>query len=198
MLVRVQRGVSLIELMIGLVILGLLLFLALPNFSIFLQNTQIRNAGESVLQGLNLARAEALRRNSSVRFQLVSNLSSSCALSDEALSWVVSTADPTGKCDETPGATATGIVQKQSSRDGTPNVEVEADGTSVVFNGMGRVVGTGIGSIDLRSLSGACEHEDASGTMRCLRVLVSGGGQIRLCDPKVDTGGTDPRRCPPP
>jgi type IV fimbrial biogenesis protein FimT len=199
MLVRVQRGVSLIELMIGLVILGLLLFLALPNFSIFLQNTQIRNAGESVLQGLNLARAEALRRNSSVRFQLVSNLTSGCALANNSLNWVVSIANPAGTCQEDPGASsAAGIIQKQSARDGTPNVALAADNTSVVFNGMGRVVGTGIGSIDLRSLSGACEHEDANGTMRCLRVLVSTGGQIRLCDPKVDTGGTDPRRCPAP
>jgi type IV fimbrial biogenesis protein FimT len=198
MLSRGQRGVTLIELMIGLAILGILLFLAVPNFSIFLQNTQIRNAGESVLQGLNLARAEALRRNASVRFQFVTNLTSSCALSDEALSWVVSITDPAGKCNETPGATATGIVQKQSSRDGTPNVVLAADATSVVFNGMGRVVGAGIGTIDLRSLAGACEHEDADGTMRCLRVLVSTGGQIRLCDPKVNPGGTDPRRCPAP
>ncbi len=203
MLGPVQRGVTLIELMIGLAILALLLFLALPNFAIFLQNTQIRNAGESVLQGLNLARAEALRRNASVRFQFVSNLNSSCALSDAtparvAPSWVVSSADPTGKCDEAPGATATGIVQKQSASDGTPNIQIEADVTSVVFNGMGRVVGAGIGIVDLRSVSGDCEHEDANGTMRCLRVLVSGGGQIRLCDPKVDPGGTDPRRCPAP
>ncbi|HEX2198176.1 MAG TPA: GspH/FimT family pseudopilin [Burkholderiales bacterium] len=198
MLSRGQRGVTLIELMIGLAILSILLFLAVPNFSIFLQNTQIRNAGESVLQGLNLARAEALRRNSSVRFQFVTNLTSGCALSDAALSWVVSIADPAGKCHENPGTTATGIVQKQSSRDGTPNVLLDADATSVVFNGMGRVVGAGIGTIDLRSLAGACEHEDANGTMRCLRVLVSTGGQIRLCDPKVNPGSTDPRRCPAP
>lgn len=199
MLRRLQRGVTLIELMIGLVILALLLFLALPNFSVFLQNTQIRNAGESVLQGLNLARAEALRRNSSVRFQFVSNLSTSCALANNSLNWVVSTADPAGKCNDVPGATATGIVQAQSARDGTPNVVLAADGTSVVFNGMGRVVGTGIGTINLSNSSGTCEHLDATnGTMRCLRVLISTGGQIRLCDPKVDPAGNDPRRCPAP
>lgn len=199
MLSRMQRGVTLIELMIALVILTMLLFLALPNFAMFLQNTQIRNAGESVLQGLNLARAEALRRNASVRFQFVSNLTSSCALANNSLNWVVSIANPAGKCNEVPGATATQIIQAQSARDGTPNVVVAADATSVVFNGMGRVVGAGIATINLSNSSGTCEHLDATnGTMRCLSVLVSTGGQIRLCDPKVDPAGTDPRRCPAP
>lgn len=195
MLSGLQRGFTLIELMIGLAILALLLFLAVPNFAMFLQNTQIRNAGESVLQGLNLARAEALRTNSSVRFQFVSNLTSGCSLANNSLNWVVSTANPAGKCQEAPGATATGIVQKQSARDGTPNVVLAADGTTVVFNGMGRVVGAGIGTINLANALGTCEHADpTNGTMRCLRVLISTGGQIKLCDPKV-TDATDPRRC---
>jgi len=63
-----------------------------------------------------------------------------------------------------------------------------------VFNGMGRVVGAGIGTINLGNVVGTCEHLDANGTMRCLRVIVSNGGQIRLCDPKV-VDATDPRRC---
>ena len=199
MLKTLQRGVTLIELMIGLAILAILLFLAVPSFTIFLQNTQIKNAGESVLQGLNLARAEALRRNSSVRFQFVNNLTAGCALDNDTLNWVVSLADPTGKCNEAPGTTATGIVQAYSATDGTSNVVLAADNTSVVFNGMGRVVGAGITDINLSNVAGVCEHIDPAGTMRCLRVTVSNGGQIRLCDPKVDPLNlTDPRRCPAP
>ena len=60
MLIRfLQRGVTLIELMIGLAIVALVLFVAVPSFGIFLQNSQIRNAAGSVLDGLqpgNLAR----------------------------------------------------------------------------------------------------------------------------------------------
>src|SRR5688572_27080987 len=164
MLKAMQRGVTLIELMIGLAILAILLFLAVPSFTIFLQNTQIKNAGESVLQGLNLARAEALRRNSSVRFQFVDNLTAGCALDNDTLNWVVSLADPTGKCNEAPGTTATGIVQAYSATDGTSNVVLAADNTSVVFNGMGRVVGAGIATINLGNVVGTCEHLDANGT----------------------------------
>ena len=67
MLRRAQAGVSLVELMIGLAIIGFLLFLGVPQFSNFLQNTQIRNAAETTLAGLTLARAEAVRRNAPVR-----------------------------------------------------------------------------------------------------------------------------------
>jgi type IV fimbrial biogenesis protein FimT len=192
MLSRLQRGLSLVELMIGLAILAILLFGAVPNFAIFLQNTQIRNAGESVLQGLNLARAEALRRNSSVRFQFVSDLGTDCTLVTNALNWVVSTQNAAGRCDETPGATATEIVQIQSARDGTASVILASDASTITFNGLGRTGATA--TINLGSVSGTCEHLAADGTMRCLRILVSAGGQIKLCDPKV-TAVTDPRRC---
>ena len=191
MLNAAQRGATLIELMIALAIVGLLMLLGLPAFSTFLQNTQIRNAAETTLSGITLARAEALRRNATVRFQLVSNLTSGCALSATSLNWVVSLADPSGACDAAPS-----IVQKKSAREGTGNVTVATTGGStLVFNGLGRVIGAGITRFDFSNNSGACEHVDATnGTMRCLSILVSTGGQAKLCDPKV-TDVTDPRRC---
>ncbi|HEX6267538.1 MAG TPA: GspH/FimT family pseudopilin, partial [Burkholderiales bacterium] len=129
MLKRVQDGVTLIELMIGLVLVALLLFLGLPNFSIFLQNTQIRNAAQTTLAGIDLARAEAIRRNSAVRFQLVSDLTGGCDLSDSALNWVVSLADPAGACDVQPSETvAPRIVQKKSASDGSQNALVSTAG----------------------------------------------------------------------
>jgi type IV fimbrial biogenesis protein FimT len=193
MLSRLQRGLSLVELMIGLAIVSILLLAAVPNFGIFLQNIQIRNASESVLQGLNLARTEALRRNEPVRFQFVSDLTGDCTLATNSLNWVVSTLSAAGLCDEDPGVTPPEIVQKQSARDGTPNVALASDASTITFNGLGRA--STAATIDLSSVSGSCEHLDADGTMRCLRILVSAGGQIKLCDPKVDLAGTDPRRC---
>jgi type IV fimbrial biogenesis protein FimT len=196
---RPQRGFSLIELMIGIAIVGLLLMVAIPEFSTFLQNAQIRNGADRVLQGLNLARAEAIRRNASVRFQFVTNLTSSCALSSASLTWVVSLDDPTtgtNKCAETPSESTTPrIVQKQSAAEGAANVVVATTGgSSVTFTGLGRVSGSGITQVDLSNSKGTCVHVDSSGTMRCLRVLLTSGGQAKLCDPKV-TDATDPRYC---
>jgi len=74
-------GFTLIEILVVVAVLGIVLMIGLPNMSAWLQNTQIRNAAESASAGLQLARAEALRRNAAVRFSLVDTLTSSCALS---------------------------------------------------------------------------------------------------------------------
>ena len=203
MLKHGQRGVTLIELAIGLAILSILLTLALPSFRMFMQNTQIKNAAESTLAGLTLARAEAVRRNTTVRFQFVSDLTNGCALSATALNWVVSRGDPTGLCLTAPAAldddaVPTGadpkIIQKHSAQEGSSNIAVATTGGSfVTFNALGRVVGAGMTQIDFTNPGGGV-CADAGGEMRCLRIMVTTGGQIKMCDPKVAAAG-DPRRC---
>ena len=198
MLIRfLQRGVTLIELMIGLAIVALVLFVAVPSFGIFLQNSQIRNAAGSVLDGLQLARNEAIRRNSPVRFQFVSNLTSGCTLSTTSLAWVVSQADPTGACDAAPSDTiAPQLVQSRSATEGTSTARITvAGGSTVVFTGLGRVQVAGVTQVDVTNTSGTCIYADpTNGTMRCMRILVSTGGQARMCDPQV-TAANDPRKC---
>ena len=139
-----QSGVTLIELMIGLAIVALVLFLGVPSFATFLQNTQIRNAAETTLQGLNLARAEAVRLNAPVRFQLVSDFTSGCALSATSLNWIVSLTDPTGLCNVSPaggnaslpGAAAPQIIEEKAASEGSPNVTVAVTGApSAIFSG---------------------------------------------------------------
>lgn len=193
-------GFTLIEMMIGLAVMGILLSIALPAFNQFLQNTKIRNAAESTITGLNLARAEALRRNSIVRFTLVSDLTSGCTASGSSASWVVSLADPAGACDQAPSdTTAPRIVQKKSGLEATAGVVLATTGGNFVsYTGLGRLPSTGgpyISQIDISTLQGVCEHVDpVNGTRRCLRILISTGGQTRMCDPKV-TDNTDPRFC---
>ncbi len=192
-----ERGVTLIELAIGLAILAILVTLALPNFAIFLQNTQIRNAAETTLAGLTLARAEAVRRNASVRFQLVNELSNACEPNASSLNWVVSLTDATGLCATDPGVEPPGIIQTKAAAEGSRNVTVSADAGAVfVFNALGRLTNVaGTVRIDFRNpTGGACEHEDAGGTMRCLRIEVSSSGAARICDPRV-SAPADPRLC---
>jgi len=194
---RSNRGFTLIELMIGLAVLGILLAVALPAWNRFLQNTKIRNAAELTISGLNLARVEAMRRNTAVRFQLVSDLTSSCSASTSGLSWVVSLTDPSGACNQAPSeSTAPRIIQKRSGLEGTAGVVLAATGGSgAVFNGLGRVTSGGLTQIELSSMQGTCEHVDpTNGTRRCLRIVISAGGQARMCDPKV-ADNTDPRFC---
>lgn len=189
-----ESGFSLIELMIGLVVLGIVLMVGLPSLAVWMQNTQIRNAAETLTSGLTLARAEALRRNANVRFQLVDSLTASCALTSSGRSWVVSLNNPAGACEAAP-ADAGPILQKKDGAEGAPNAVVAATGgDTLVFNGLGRVLQvTPITQIDITNPNGgACQS--AAGPMRCLRITVSSGGQIRMCDPVV-TDTTDPRAC---
>jgi type IV fimbrial biogenesis protein FimT len=197
-----QRGVSLIEMMIGITIAALLMMIGLPSMVTWLNNSQIRTAGETLLAGLTLARVEAVKRNTTVRFQLVSDLTSACTLTTSGTSWVVSLEDPSGSCDDAPSETTSPkILQAKSGSEGTTRVAVAASGAATVhFNGLGRVTSpSGAANMTQMLISnpggGVCQHIDATnGTMRCLRIDISTGGEVKMCDPAV-TDATDPRKC---
>jgi type IV fimbrial biogenesis protein FimT len=65
-----DRGFTLVELMIGMVILAILLLLALPSYREFMGNTRIRNVADSLAQGVRLAQVEAIKRNENVTFEI--------------------------------------------------------------------------------------------------------------------------------
>ncbi len=100
---QAMRGMTLIEVAVVLVILGLLLMAALPTAGTWMRNTQVRNTASSMLAGLAQARNEAIRRNTPIRFSLVSLsdsavMNDTCAVSRTGVSWVVSARDPAGYC----------------------------------------------------------------------------------------------------
>jgi type IV fimbrial biogenesis protein FimT len=191
-----QLGFTIVELMVGIVLLAILLAMGGPSFATWLQNSQIRNMSEAVKDGLQLARAEAVRRNAQVRFELVDSLTATCALSLSGANWIVSMDGAAGSCDSTNMAdnatpTAPRIVQSRPAGDGSRNAVVAASQTSVVFNGLGRVTNAA-GGADItigvtNPTGGSCSP---SGSMRCLNVVVGAGGQIRMCDARASFTGT--------
>ncbi len=62
------RGMTLVEIMVALVIVVILFAAAAPSFSDWIQNTKIRTAAESVLNGLAIAKTEAVHRNTITQF----------------------------------------------------------------------------------------------------------------------------------
>jgi type IV fimbrial biogenesis protein FimT len=201
-----QRGFTIVEVMISLVVLGVLIGLGAPGFVEWLQNQQIRAAAEATLNGLQVARGEAVRRNTPVRFQLVTDLTSSCVLENDSLNWVVSLADPTGVCDAAPGAAPALIVQKRTSAEGSPNAVALAvfvpsppaapapqAATTVTFAALGNVIANADGTPSIVKIDVTNPNVPPS-AMRPLRLIVNSGGSTRMCDPSLAL--PEPRGCP--
>lgn len=207
-LARAHRGASLIELMVGITLLALLVGLGVPTFSEWLQNARIRAAAESIQTGLQHAKTEAVRRNRPARFQLVSSLDSSCTTTTAGNYWLVnltSNTSPDGQCGNTPDdATTPFILQRSPAGAGGSDLDINASAYVVSFNGLGRQVASqnpttpvAALTIDVESASATCLS--SGGTARCLRIVVSPAGEIRMCDPSISGSGvstqTHPTAC---
>lgn len=189
--------------MIGLTILGTLMMLGMPSFVAILNNSQVRAAAEGVQSGLQLARAEAVKRNTAVRFQLTSTADNSCALSTAGRNWVVSLNDPVGACATAASdTTAPFIVMARPASEGGSAVTVAgflagtpANGQAVaIFNGLGQLT-TPAAGINFRFTNPAADDcAGQGGDLRCLQVNVTRSGQIRMCDPNR-SGANDSEAC---
>lgn len=178
-----QIGVTLVELVIAIAIIAVLSALAIPSFAQMIQNSRIRATSESVLSGIQVARGEAVKRNTPVQFDLRAGAA-----------WSVCTVPVApGACPLPDNATT---IQSRSISDGSADVSVATSNAGpFVFNGLGALISpvptaaNGLVSIDFNSVASPVNS-------RRLRVVIGAGGIVRLCDPSLSTAGTDPRRCP--
>lgn len=204
---RTSRGVTLIELMVGLTIMAFLLLSGAPSLTEWIRNSQIRSAAESIMTGLHHARTEAVKRNGSARFQLTSTLDNECALSTSGKNWVVNltaSTTPEGNCANATSDTAQPLMVQKSVASSASGITVEASQAVISFNGLGQQMpasnpDTTIGTvtINVTSASGDCLSTDGSGSYRCLRIVVSPAGQARMCDPSMGstTSNAQPMAC---
>jgi type IV fimbrial biogenesis protein FimT len=200
---KAARGFSLVELIIAMAIAGILLALALPSFTAYLRNVKLRSAAEVFMSGIQLARSEAVRMNTSVEFLLTANdpLAANVATataSAAGVNWMVRTADLTTFIDGKFGLEGSGkaVASDITVRinDSTPPADTDPDPppaalvSSIVFDGFGRTNLAAAAVFKFNDASaGRCVTDPGppAGTVRCLRVVVAVGGQTRLCDPAV-------------
>ena len=201
------RGVSLIEIAVVMLIFAILLTQAGPAFSTWLHNQQIRTASEALQNALQLARSEALRRNRPVMFWLTS------AANPQAADWLVGCSNPVGAgavpeaAGDCPGVnTANAVpanappvnwIRRASATDMQvpwPQVVTTPAGSAVLtFNSLGMVTANLDGTPSITQID-ISDPTMAAKNARPLRVTVS-GGNVRMCDPSLAAGGTDPRAC---
>ena len=189
------RGFTLIELMVTITLLALLLGLAAPSFGTWTRNAQVRSVSDSLQSGLRLAQAEAVRRNRQVVFFLTStkDCNTTSASAANGAYWQIRTV-------ALMNGEATEALQCGVFNDVADGVSITGP-RALCLNSTGRQVAnaaTGVtGATCTLSLTGSSTYDvAASGGDRSLRVSVSLGGQVRMCDPARTQNASNPDGCP--
>lgn len=171
-----QSGFTGIELMIAISIVAILAALALPSFKTAIENGQIRAATDVFHEGMQLARATAIQRNTRV-----------CLETADAVGWTVRLSG-VDACD---GASLQTRTPENTARVSFDVVDTGGKAATVItFNSLGRVVSPNPdGSNPIASVDVSVDKSNAGP----LRVTVGPGGAIRLCDPHAASG--DVRAC---
>jgi type IV fimbrial biogenesis protein FimT len=189
-----QRGMTVVEVMVAVAIVGILLALAAPAMNTWIQNLQLRNAAESILGGIKRARYEAVSRNTTVAFELTDANSTA---------WHVCLYDVVNQACK---AAAPDIASKGAS-EGSPNARAAAqtaftsyldpldagDGIPalVAFDPFGRISPsspTNIARVDVRNPT------LPAGDERRMSISIGTGGEVRMCDPQLSLA-TNPQGC---
>ena len=177
---RRSRGFTIVELAVVVAILGVVLAIAVPSFRTFILNLQIRSMAEAVNNSLQTARAEAIRRNEPVQFNLA------YVAGAYTNGWVVQ-------------SDAGVVLQQRNPGEGSVTVTLAvapAAATTVTFNGIGKVVTNADGSASVNTINIDVPTSVLAATdSRDLQVRVLSGGLIKLCDPNI-TSSSDVRYCP--
>jgi type IV fimbrial biogenesis protein FimT len=171
------QGFSLIELIIAIAMVGLLSAIAMANFTTWIKNSRLRTATESIQNGLQTARAEAVKRNTSIQFSLSANSN-----------WSIGCVTITANCPAT-------LLSRLASEGATSGAIITLSPNGTAFPA--KATFSNLGLLDTTTTPAPFNQVDISfsGADRPLRVTLGVGGNTRVCDPSSSLAASDPRRC---
>jgi len=198
-----QTGLTLVELMIAIAVVGVLLTIGLPSFSNMIDTNRLKGAAETLYGNIQRARSESIKRNDDIYVNFsadgsatwvygVSNVTG-CTLAQtdatNASACTIVVDDGDGTVHGINSATDTGdklLMRFVSDEwvDVTMALNSFASGTQLAFNGRQgttRDSATGTFSIGTVQLT--------SGDGKRLDVRVAALGQIRICSPDDSVPG---------
>ena len=173
-----QKGFTLIELMITLVVMGILLMSVVGMAQTFITNAKLRTSAEEFRTAITTAKVEAVKRNASIIFN-----------SDSTGGWGIDIAS---------AFTVSGSIEHLQTKATTSLLSVVAlDKDGNAFTKF-RFTGTGRPSSDTStevptppnypitySFSVANKSCGSDSGITCLNVVITGGGQIKVCNPEA-------------
>jgi type IV fimbrial biogenesis protein FimT len=171
---RQVAGYSIVEMVLAVALIALVVGLGAPMFATAVSNMRVRQTAESIRDGLQTARNEAVKRNAAVAFNLTSASGGG---------WTVTLVSDGS------------VIRSRSTTEGGNSYVTASGGVAEIdFNNLGLMTVPAVASVTLavsRPDSGACEAD--GGSVRCLSVIALAGGQVRMCDPR--RASPDPQAC---
>ena len=157
------RGFTILELMVTLTVLGILLGVAVPSFSTFVQNSRVTSQTNELVSALNLARSEAIRRGGTATVEAVS-------ASGFAGGWCVHVGS---------GCADTGNVLRVYPA--MTRLAVESSATSITFDSRGARRAPAAASVTVTIEPDDCET-GAAGRARRLEIALTGRITLQRID----------------
>ncbi len=156
-----NRGFTLIEALVVMVLLAILTTIAFPAYRSFVVGQRVKNTSFDIMSMLTLTRSEAIKRNSAVTATPTNG--------DWAQGWSVTTATGTviNHQDPLPAGNVT-ITCYQGTPPTTPAACV-----AIGYNQSGRITNSQQQAIEIKG-QGASATDGTGGGARCIRVDLSG------------------------
>lgn len=182
---RLDRGLSIIELLMVITLVGILLVLGIPGFGNWMANSRVRSTAEDLQNALREAHDEAVARNRTVAFVRTNAAPGlNAAPAAGGSNWYLQVEPAVGE---------SSLFIKGGSFGARSNASV-AGAQIICFNSVGRMVGgsiTSVGTCDMPTLPATrlnLDVELSSSGARRLSVEVFLGGRVRMCDRDAATG----------
>ncbi len=189
--IRSVGGFSLIELMVVLVVAVWVMTSAAPSMATWLADSKVQATAEQLQNSLRLAQSEALRRGRITTLVLTNSTpNAGAAAVANGKRWVVQ---------------ALPLLNGETRSDSTALIQSTATPTTsqatitgpamVCFNSIGRQTTQTVTGMGTCTAQAQTYSVTATGAAKTLRVTISMGGQIRMCNAAKTLSSSTPDGC---
>ena len=166
---RKQKGLMLIELIIGLIIIAILGIIITPSIEIYYQQYRLKGAAETLYDNINNARTTAIQKATTVTLTFTTGSSWCYGISSGVIACACASAPSASNCN-------LGVV---SSADYSGTTLATTIGTSTTFNAT-RGAPNNTGTITFSTTSGGSQS---------VQLTLTGLGTSMMCSPSGTVGG---------